>query len=333
MGARAEFDTIQASISGFFQGEAKKFQDQYTKIKTEVGKMIVGQDHVVDATLTALIAGGNILLEGVPGLGKTQLVKTLAQVLDLEFNRIQFTPDLMPADILGTNIMTTTETGGYELEFREGPAFTQLLLADEINRATPKTQSALLETMQEASITVGGDTYHLEPPFFVMATQNPLEQEGTYPLPEAQLDRFMFKVTVPFLSREELNEVINRTTLKQNIAIKKVIDGKRIMQLRNVLNQVVVAPPIQDYAVRLVLSTHPNSEFSPDVVKKFVKWGASPRAAQALILGSKVRALAEGRAHIACNDIQHFANDVLQHRILLNYDGQAENINLGDIIQ
>ncbi len=312
--------------------EAQRFKEDLARIRAEVGKVIVGQERVVEAVLVALFCGGNVLLEGVPGLGKTELVKALSQVLDLEFRRIQFTPDLMPADIIGTNIMNTDAQGRYTFEFRKGPIFTQLLLADEINRATPKTQSALLETMQEHSVTTGGTTYRLTEPFFVMATQNPIEQEGTFPLPEAQLDRFMFKVNVPFLNRAELNEVVSRTILKKRIEVTKVLDGPRIMELRKVLDKVVVADPIRDYAVRLVLGTHPESEFATERVRQFVRWGASPRAAQALIRAGRVRALAEGRAHVAFEDIRYFADEVLQHRVLLNYDGQAENLHIGDLV-
>jgi MoxR-like ATPase len=273
-----------------------------------------------------------VLLEGVPGLGKTELVKALSQVLKLDFKRIQFTPDLMPADVIGTNIMTTDDAGKYRFEFRQGPIFTQLLLADEINRATPKTQSALLETMQEGTVTTGGNTYTLQPPFFVLATQNPIEQEGTFPLPEAQLDRFMFKVVVPFLSREELNEVVTRTILKKKIEVAKVIDGARILHLRTVLDRVVVGDPMRDYACRLVLATHPDSPFAPERVKKFLRWGASPRAAQALIRAGRVRALSQGRPHVSFDDIRSFAHEVLQHRVLLNYDGQAENVSVKELI-
>lgn len=314
------------------QAEADQFRTEFQSVRDAVGKVIVGQQRVVEATLTALLCGGNVLLEGVPGLGKTELVKALSQVLKLDFKRIQFTPDLMPADVIGTNIMTTDDAGKYRFEFRQGPIFTQLLLADEINRATPKTQSALLETMQEGTVTTGGNTYHLEPPFFVLATQNPIEQEGTFPLPEAQLDRFMFKVVVPFLSREELNEVVTRTILKKKVDVTTVIDGARILYLRTILDRVVVSDSMRDYACRLVLATHPDSQFSPERVKKYLRWGASPRAAQALIRAGRVRALSLGRAHVSFDDIRSFAHEVLQHRVLLNYDGQAENISVKDLI-
>ena len=314
------------------QAEAERFKTQFIQARDEVGKVIVGQQRVVECTLTALFAGGNVLLEGVPGLGKTELVKALSRVSQLDFSRIQFTPDLMPADIIGTNIMNTRPDGSYAFEFRKGPIFTQLLLADEINRATPKTQSALLETMQEGTVTAGGSTHHLKPPFFVLATQNPLEQEGTYPLPEAQLDRFMFKVDVPFLSRDDMNEVITRTILKHSVDPDVVLDSDAILSLRTVLDKVVVADSIRDYAVRLVLATHPNSEFAIDPVKQYVRWGASPRAAQALIRAGRVRALADGRVHVAFEDVRFYAREVLQHRALLNYDGQAENVSVPALV-
>ena len=312
--------------------EIAQFREDLQRVREAVRQVIVGQDRVVECTLTALMAGGNVLLEGVPGLGKTELVKTLSKAVDLQFKRIQFTPDLMPADIIGTKIMTTDPEGHYRFEFRPGPIFTQLLLADEINRATPKTQSALLETMQEMSVTADGTTHRLEPPFFVMATQNPIEQEGTYPLPEAQLDRFMFKVSVPFLNRDEMNDVMSRTIVRSQIDVDKVMDGPHILALRVILENVVIADPIRDYAVRLVLASHPDQVSAPQSVRRYVRWGASPRAGQAMLRASRVRALAEGRAHISCDDIRHFVPEVLQHRILLNYDGQAENIRAQDLI-
>jgi MoxR-like ATPase len=315
------------------QAEANQFRVEFEQVREAVGRVIVGQHRVVEATLTALLCGGNVLLEGVPGLGKTELVKAISGVLKLHFRRIQFTPDLMPADVIGTNMMTTDDAGKYRFEFRQGPVFTQLLLADEINRATPKTQSALLETMQEGTVTTGGTTYRLDQPFFVLATQNPIEQEGTFPLPEAQLDRFMFKVVVPFLSREELNEVVTRTILKKQYEATPVLDGPRILHLRAVLDRVVVSDPMRDYACRLVLATHPETASATDRVKKFLRWGASPRAAQALIRAARVKALSQGRAHVSFQDIRWFAPEVLQHRALLNYDGQAENISVRDVIE
>ncbi|MFN9289537.1 MAG: AAA family ATPase [Planctomyces sp.] len=314
------------------QSEADAFRAEYERVREAVGRVIVGQQRVVESVLTAMLCGGNVLLEGVPGLGKTELVKALAGVLKLQFRRIQFTPDLMPADVIGTNIMTTDDMGKYRFEFRQGPIFTQLLLADEINRATPKTQSALLETMQEGTVTTGGTTYRLEQPFFVLATQNPIEQEGTFPLPEAQLDRFMFKVVVPFLNRDELNEVVTRTILKQRYEAVPVLDGARILHLRSVLERVVVSDPMRDYACRLVLATHPDSALATERVKRFLRFGASPRAAQALIRAARVRALSQGRAHVSFQDVRYFAAEVLQHRALLNYDGQAENVSLRELI-
>ena len=307
--------------------EAREFQESMKRILTEVGKVIVGQGRVVECTVTAILCGGHVLLEGVPGLGKTELVKTLARVMELDFKRIQFTPDLMPADILGTSVMNTDGVGGYQLEFRPGPIFTQMLLADEINRATPKTQSAMLECMQEGTVTTAGNTHPLKQPFFVLATQNPIEHEGTYELPEAQVDRFMLKVHVPFLDRDGLNEVVNRTMLREPTSVEKVVDGEGVLALRSALGKVVVADPVRDYAVRLVLATHPDHSSPPPTVQKFVRWGASPRAAQALVATGRARALADGRAHVAFEDVRHFAREVLQHRVILNYDGEAENID------
>lgn len=324
---------VTASDSDLLEAEATEFQLAYQNARDEIGKVIVGQHRVVETVLTALFCGGNVLLEGVPGLGKTELVKALSRVLDLEFRRIQFTPDLMPADIIGTTIMSTDDAGHYHMEFRKGPLFTQLLLADEINRASPKTQSALLETMQEGTVTVGGNIHRLQQPFFVMATQNPLEQEGTYPLPEAQLDRFIFKIEVPFPTRDELNEVVTRTILRQPLEPRKLMNSGTILRLRTLLEKVVVIDPIRDFAIRLIMSTHPNSAFSTENVKRYVRWGASPRAAQSLIRAGRVRALSEGRAHVSFEDITAFTPEVLQHRVLLNYDGQAENISTVELIR
>jgi MoxR-like ATPase len=321
------------SSTATLQSEADQFRESLGKIVEQVGKVIVGHRSVVEGTVTAIVSGGNVLLEGVPGLGKTELVKALSKVLDLEFNRIQFTPDLMPADIIGTTVMNSDGAGGYRFEFRRGPIFTQILLADEINRATPKTQSALLETMQEGSVTTGGQTHILTQPFFVLSTQNPIEQEGTYPLPEAQLDRFMFKLNVSTLGREDLNEVVSRTILREPVQVEKVLDGPGILALRRVLDKVVVADAIRDFAVRLVLATHPQGVADIENVNMYVRWGASPRAAQALIRAGRVHALAEGRAHMAFEDVRRYAVEVLQHRILLNYDGQAENLDVVELIE
>jgi MoxR-like ATPase len=315
------------------ESEIQRFRDDLARVRTEVAKTIVGQVRIVDGVITALLAGGHVLLEGVPGLGKTELIKALSLSLSLDFKRIQFTPDLMPADIIGTTVMTQTgSSGSYAVEFRRGPVFTQLLLADEINRATPKTQSALLETMQEGSVTVGGTTHQLEQPFIVLATQNPLEQEGTYPLPEAQLDRFLLKFEVPFPTRAELSQVVSRTILDARIAPQQVLDGAGILRGRELLNRVVVADQVRDYAVALVMATHPTSELAPERVRKYVRWGASPRAAQAMVKAGRVRALMQGRAHLSVGDLKYFAREVLQHRIITNYDGQADGVTAKDLV-
>lgn len=315
------------------QAEVQHFQESFQTLRDQICTAIVGQDRTVEATLTALLCGGNVLLEGLPGLGKTELVKALAKVFDLEFRRIQFTPDLMPADIVGTNVLTTNEEGRYRIEFRPGPIFTQLLLADEINRATPKTQSALLETMQEGTVTVAGEIRTLDQPFFVLATQNPIEQEGTFPLPEAQLDRFLFKLVVPRTDRQTLNEVLDRTILSQPASLDPVVNADELLHLRSIAEKVVVADPVRDYAVRLVLATHPEADESTEAVQRFVQWGASPRAAQALIQAARVHALTNDRPQVSFEDVRAHALQVLQHRVLLNYDGQAEAVSVQDLIQ
>ena len=277
------------------EARADEFRTAYAKVKAEIGKVIVGHDDIVHGVLTCLFVGGHALLEGVPGLGKTLLVRTLADALTLDFNRIQFTPDLMPADIIGTNIVMEGPDGQRVFEFQRGPIFAQIVLADEINRATPKTQSALLEAMQEHSVTVGGVIHTLEEPFFVMATQNPIEQEGTYPLPEAQLDRFLFKLVVGYSTREELAVILDRTTRGEWPKAEKVIDGETLVRMQALVREVIVAPHVQDYAIRLVLGTHPDGPFAAAVTNKYIRWGSSPRGAQTLVLAGKVRALLEGR--------------------------------------
>ena len=304
-----------------------KFRETYRALREEIGKVIVGQKEIVDGTLNALFAIGHVLLEGVPGLGKTLLVRTLSQVLDLSFNRIQFTPDLMPADILGTNMVHETDDGKRVFEFLHGPIFSHLMLADEINRATPKTQSALLEAMQERSATVGGKIRKLDLPFFVLATQNPIDQEGTYPLPEAQLDRFFYKLLVEYPSAEELTEVVTRTTEGLKAEVKQVVDGNLLLELQQLVKQVPVASHVKDYAVRLVLATHPNTETALDITNQFLRFGSSPRGAQTLLLGAKVRALTEGRFNVSFDDIAALAAAALRHRLILNFEAEAEGVS------
>ncbi len=302
------------------------------RIEGEVGKYIVGQRDVVRHVLVCLLASGHVLLEGVPGLGKTMLVRVLARVLDLQFARIQFTPDLMPADVIGTDILEEAGDGRREFRFQPGPVFTNLLLADEINRATPKTQSALLEAMQERTVTVANHSYPLPPPFMVMATQNPIEMEGTYPLPEAQLDRFLFKVNVTPPSAAELVEILNRTTGEQEPQVEQVADGAAVLAMAALVRQVPAASPVADYAARLVLATHPNDPSAPEAVRRFVRYGASPRAAQALILGGKVTALLAGRYNVALADLRAVALAALRHRVLLNFEAQAESVAPDDVV-
>jgi MoxR-like ATPase len=323
---QVEPEVLKARVDRFRAAEAE--------IVRQVRRVIVGQEEVLEQVLIALFVGGHCLITGLPGTAKTLLVRTLATTLGLDFKRIQFTPDLMPSDITGTDIIEEDPSNGRRTwTFVQGPIFANVLLADEINRTPPKTQSALLEAMQEHACTVRGTRYSLPEPFFVLATQNPIELEGTYPLPEAQLDRFLFKVEVPFLNRSELNDVVMRTILKRPTEPKKLLDSERILGLRKVLDKVVVADPIRDYAVRLVLSTHPGTDFATDEIRKYVRWGASPRAAQALIRAARVRALSQGRAHAGFDDVRHFAASVLQHRVLLNYDGQAENMTTPTLIR
>ena len=305
------------------QTQIQQFSARVNEIRREIGKEIIGQEKVVEQLLTVLIAGGNALLEGVPGLGKTRLVRTLSQVFDMPFSRIQFTPDLMPADITGTNIIVKTETGN-EFRFREGPLFASIVLADEINRATPKTQAALLEAMQEQSVTVAGETHTLAEPYFVLATQNPMEQEGTYPLPEAQLDRFMLKIMVDFPTLDELGRIVGLTTMPQDEHARKVADAETLLQMRAVAQEVPVAQAVRDFALRLVLATHPEVESSPETVRRFVRFGASPRAAQAIIATARVRALMAGRYNVAYEDIEALAPACLRHRIALSFEGMAE---------
>jgi MoxR-like ATPase len=313
------------------EGAAAAFREDYGNAKQQIQRIVVGHEEIIDGVLTCLFCSGHALLEGVPGLGKTLLIRSLAQALHLSFSRIQFTPDLMPADVTGTTIVVETERGR-EFQFRRGPIFAQIVLADEINRATPKTQSALLEAMQEHSVTVGTETYALDEPFFVMATQNPIEQEGTYPLPEAQLDRFFFKLLVGYSNRDELSEILDRTTTGVEARTERVLDGPKIIEYQQLVRKVVIASHIQDYAVRLVLATHPGGELATPQVNQFLRFGASPRAAQALVLAGKVRALLDGRANVSVEDVKSMVLPAMRHRCLLNFEGEAEGKSTDEIL-
>ncbi len=301
-----------------------EFRSKFQRVREEVGKAIVGQAEVIEAVLTCLFVGGHALREGVPGLGKTYLIRTLAQALQLDFSRIQFTPDLMPADIIGTNVISEDPvTGKRGFEFQKGPLFGQIILADEINRATPKTQSAMLEAMQEHAVTSSGHRYALKEPFFVMATQNPIEQEGTYPLPEAQLDRFFYKLLLSYSDKQELKTILDRTTTGRSPDIEPVMTGQEIVGAQNLAKRVVMAPHVQDYALRLVLASHPQGRYAVGVTDKYVRWGASPRAAQAVTLGAKVQALLDGRFNTSFSDVQKVYLPAMRHRVLLNFEGEA----------
>ena len=314
------------------QAQAEEFRDRYNAVKEMIGRVIVGHDDIVHGVLTAMLCGGHVLLEGVPGLGKTMLVRTLSEVMDLNFNRIQFTPDLMPADILGTNMIVENEQGNRSFEFQRGPVFTQILLADEINRATPKTQSAMLETMQEGTVTAAGTRFTLDKPFFVLATQNPIEQEGTYPLPEAQLDRFLFKLVVGYSNREDLNEIVDRTTRGVKADLEKVMEGDEILKWQGLVREVILAPHVQDYLVRLTLATHPEGEMATGVTNQYLRWGSSPRGAQTLALASKVRALLEGRFNVSFEDVRRVYLPAMRHRVILNFEAQAEGITTDQVL-
>jgi MoxR-like ATPase len=316
-----------------FEERASRFIEKFRQIQREIAKVIVGQQQLVENVLTALTAGGHVLLEGVPGIGKTLLVHTLADSIDCSFSRIQFTPDLMPSDIIGTRIVMEDEAGRKQFSFQRGPVFTQVLLADEVNRATPKTQSALLEAMQERTVTVAGEAMPLGPPFFVIATQNPLEMEGTYPLPEAQLDRFLFKLNVTYPSAEELVEVGRRTTVREMPRAAVALSGEELIELMGVVRDVPIAGHVERYAATVLMSTHPASEQATDLVRKYVRYGASPRGLQAAILGGKVRALLDGRFNVAEDDIRDVALPALRHRLLLNFEGEAEDIDPDRIIE
>jgi MoxR-like ATPase len=310
------------------------FRERFVKITQEVGRRIVGNEEIVSSTVMSMLAGGHVLLEGNPGVGKTSLIHTLADVLHLKFSRIQFTPDLMPADIVGTNIVQEHhEKGGTFFEFQPGPIFANVVLADEINRATPKTQSALLEAMQDQSVSVGTTTYKLDQPFMVLATQNPLEMEGTYPLPEAQLDRFFFKLKVKYPTEDAMHQIVDRTTTTGDISVSRVVDGAQILEMRHVARSVPIAKPVQSYAIRLTLGTHPESPYGTPLVKKYVRYGASPRAAQSIVLAAKIHALTRGHAFVSAEDVKAVALPALRHRVLLNFEGEAEQVNADTIVE
>lgn len=314
--------------------QCQAFREMFERLRAEVGKVIVGHTDIVTNVLISLFCRGHVLIEGVPGLGKTLLVRTLSDALSLKFRRIQFTPDLMPADIIGTNVvMENKATGRREFSFQTGPIFAQTVLADEINRATPKTQSAMLEAMQEHSVTIGGQRHKLPEPFIVLATQNPIEQEGTYPLPEAQLDRFFFKLLIAYSSREELGEILDRTTTGQDPKAEAVVSAEEITNAQQFIRKVAIAPHVQDYAIRLILATHPGGEFAADVTSKFIRFGASPRGVQTLVLAGKVRAVLDGRYHVSFDDIAQFVLPAMRHRVILNFEAQAEGITNDEVLE
>jgi MoxR-like ATPase len=311
---------------------AELVKTSFDRIKTELAKVIVGQVELINHIYVCLLCGGHALIEGVPGLGKTLLVKSLGKVVNLNYSRIQFTPDLMPADILGTNIVNQDEKGNRYFEFYQGPIFGQVILADEINRATPKTQSALLEAMQEEAVTIFGKKYQLDPPFIVLATQNPLEMEGTYPLPEAQIDRFFFKLKIDYPSVEQISEIMDKTTEDYQPNLNQTVDAQTLLEMKSIVREVPIASHVKDYAIRLVLSTHPDKGTRIKAVQDFVRYGASPRGVQSLILASKVMALLSGRYHVSLDDIRAIAKPSLRHRIILNLRGEAEGIDADHII-
>ena len=313
--------------------DAQRLRSSFNLLRDEIHKVFVGQTELVDLVLETLVANGHVLIEGVPGLGKTLLVRSLSAALDLPFSRIQFTPDLMPADITGTNVLAEKEGGGHELRFEPGPILASVILADEINRATPKTQSALLEAMQERQVSTSGRTIPLPDPFIVLATQNPIEQEGTYPLPEAQLDRFMVKLLVRYPSEQEYHRILQQTTSIEQPQARRVCGGEEVLALRRIALQVPVSQQIRTYAIRLTMATHPDTPSAPAEIKRTVALGASPRAAQAMLLLGKVRALLTGRFAVACRDVREVALPVLRHRLVLNFSGQAERISPDELVK
>ena len=315
------------------QEKADSIKQNFDAISSELSKIIVGQHAVIKNLFICLLCGGHALIEGVPGLGKTLIVKSLSEILDLEYSRIQFTPDLMPADILGTNMVKEDEKGNRYFEFYKGPIFGQLILADEINRASPKTQSALLEAMQEERVTVFGIQYKLNPPFMVLATQNPIEMEGTYPLPEAQIDRFFFKLKILYPNHDELREIIDKTTQEYEPDLQQIVHADSIREMRHIIKQVPIAEHVKNYAIRMVLASHPDNKYTPEIVRKYVLFGASPRGVQSLVLAGKVSALIEGRYNVAREDIRAVAKPALRHRVVLNIKGEAEGIEEDDLIE
>jgi MoxR-like ATPase len=312
--------------------QIQAFRDQFQLVRDEISRVIVGNDEIVSGVMTCMLARGHVLLEGIPGVGKTKLVQTMADVLHLKFSRIQFTPDLMPGDIIGTNIVREDESGRKSFEFQRGPIFANMVLADEINRATPKTQSALLEAMQENSVSAAGQTHALDQPFFVLATQNPIEMEGTYPLPEAQMDRFFFKLKLDFPDADALHLIIERTTSQGEPQVKRVLEQGQILEMRDTARAIPVARPVQEYAIKITLATHPESSHGHEMTKKYVRFGSSPRGIQALILGAKVHALMNDRVYVSCEDVRAVALPALRHRILLNFEAEAGRIEADTIL-
>jgi len=321
-----------ATSTAQVERQIEQFRKSFAIVREEVSRVIVGNEDNIVGIMTCLLARGHVLLEGIPGIGKTKLVQTLADVLHLRFSRIQFTPDLMPGDIIGSAVVRENEAGRKSMEFQRGPIFANLVLADEVNRATPKTQSALLEAMQENSVSAGGQTHPLEQPFFVLATMNPLEMEGTYPLPEAQLVRFFFKLRLGFPSAEGLHEIIDRTTRQHNPVVDRVLGQGDVLEMRETARSVPVARPVQQYAIDLTLATHPESDRATEMTRRFVRFGSSPRGTQALILGAKVNALLNDRVHVSCEDIRAVTLNALRHRILLNFDAEAERVDADAIL-